>query len=161
MAFNNAVNATQSGFQSITSGGVWNGRTLTAGGGISISNGDGTAGNPTISAPGSVTWVTTAVNVAPMVVGTGYFCIAAGGALTLALPAAPTLGDTLKVSLDGATSWQITQSAGQQIRLGSSTTTVGVTGSLTSTAQGDSIEFVARTANLWVVQHVVGNITVA
>lgn len=47
--FNNAVNANQSGFQSLTSGGVWNGRTLTAGAGISISNADGTAGNPTIS----------------------------------------------------------------------------------------------------------------
>lgn len=49
MAFNNAVDATESGFQSITSSGVWHGRTLTAGTGISISNGDGTAGNPTIT----------------------------------------------------------------------------------------------------------------
>lgn len=110
---------------------------------------------------GFATWVITTASVSPMVVGTGYFCIAPGGALTLALPAAPVLGDTLKVSLDGATSWQITQSAGQQVRLGSSTTTVGVTGSLTSTAQGDSIELVARTANLWVVQYVVGTITIA
>ncbi len=50
MAFNNAVNASQTGFQSLTSAGAWNGRTLTAGSGISISNGDGTAGNPVISA---------------------------------------------------------------------------------------------------------------
>lgn len=52
MAIANAVNATQSGFQSLTTGGVWNGRTLTAGTGISISNGDGISGNPTISASG-------------------------------------------------------------------------------------------------------------
>lgn len=49
MAFGNAVDANQSGFQSVTSAGVWNGRTLTAGTGISITNGDGTAGNPVIS----------------------------------------------------------------------------------------------------------------
>jgi len=50
MAFSNAVDATEAGFQSITSAGVWHGRTLTAGAGISITNGDGTAGNPTIAA---------------------------------------------------------------------------------------------------------------
>jgi len=49
MAFNNSVDAKQSGFQSITSAGAWNGRTLTAGTGISITNGDGTAGDPVIS----------------------------------------------------------------------------------------------------------------
>lgn len=53
MAFNNPVNANQSGFQSLTTGGVWNGRTLTAGSGISISNGDGISGNPVISATGA------------------------------------------------------------------------------------------------------------
>lgn len=53
MAIGNAVNAAQTGFQSLTAGGVWNGRTLTAGGGVSITNGDGTAGNPTISSTAS------------------------------------------------------------------------------------------------------------
>jgi hypothetical protein len=52
MAFNNAVDASESGFQSITTLGVWHGRTLIAGTGISITNGDGTAGNPVISATG-------------------------------------------------------------------------------------------------------------
>lgn len=162
MAFNNAVNANQTGFQSLTSGGVWNGRTLTAGAGISIANGDGTAGNPTISAPGGgITWNTTAISIANLTVDNGYFCISPGGALTLGLPAVSVLGDTLIVSLDGATSWQITQAAGQQIRLGSSTTTLGAGGSLTSTAQGDTIEIVCRVANTtWVVVDVIGNITV-
>ncbi len=50
---NNPVNANTPGFQSITSGGIWNGRTLTAGSGVTITNGDGTAGNPVISASGS------------------------------------------------------------------------------------------------------------
>lgn len=50
MAIANAVDANQTGFQSQTSSGVWNGRTLTAGTGISISNGDGISGDPTISA---------------------------------------------------------------------------------------------------------------
>jgi len=53
MAFNNAVNASTSGFQSLSSSGQWNGRSLVAGSGISITNADGTAGNPTISYTGS------------------------------------------------------------------------------------------------------------
>lgn len=53
MAFNNPVNAKQTAFQSITTTGVWNGRTLTAGSGISISNGDGISANPVISATGA------------------------------------------------------------------------------------------------------------
>lgn len=163
MAITNAVNATTPGFQSLTSAGVWNGRTLQQGTGITITNADGVAGDPTISssATGSVTWTTTAVNVANMTVGTGYFCISAGGALTLGLPAASVLGDTVRVSLDGATSWQITQAAGQRIRAGSSQTTLGAGGSLMSTAQGDSIELVCRVANtLWVEQSSEGNFTV-
>lgn len=52
MAIANSVDAGTTGFQSLTSGGIWNGRTLTAGSGINITNGDGTAGNPVISATG-------------------------------------------------------------------------------------------------------------
>jgi len=59
MTFNNAVDATQTGFQSITAGGVWNGRTLTAGTGINITNGDGTAGSPTITNTGVTTFTNT------------------------------------------------------------------------------------------------------
>lgn len=54
MAINNAVNAKVQGFQSLNSTtGVWNGRTLTPGTGISITNQDGTGGDPVISATGS------------------------------------------------------------------------------------------------------------
>lgn len=52
MAVGNSVDATTAGIQSLTSAGVWNGRTITAGTGISVANGDGTAGNPTITATG-------------------------------------------------------------------------------------------------------------
>lgn len=197
MAFNNSVNANQSGMQYLSSGGVWsaptltqhapiigdaaneikstaamtNGQvligstgvdpvpaTITAGSGISISNG---AGSITISSSGGITWNTTSVNVANMAVDNGYFCVSPGGALTLGLPAVSVLGDTIRVSLAGATSWQITQAVGQQIKIGSSSTTSGGGGSLTSTAQGDSIELVCLTANtIWYAQSIVGNITV-
>ena len=53
MPFNNAINANTAGYQSLTSGGVWNGRTFQAGTGIILANADGTAGNTTITATGT------------------------------------------------------------------------------------------------------------
>lgn len=91
----------------------------------------------------------------------GYICVSPGGALSLALPATSNLGDLIEVTLDGATSWTITQAAGQQIRVGNQQTTAGVGGSLASTRQGDTIRMVCQTANLkWNVLSVVGSLTV-
>lgn len=133
---------------------------ITAGTGISVSNGAGSITLSTVG--GGVSWQTTSVNVANMSVNNGYACIAPGGALTLGLPTTAALGSVLRVTLKGATSWQITQAAGQSIRIGSSITTTGVAGSLTSTAQGDSVEIVCIVANLeFLVLSSMGNITVA
>lgn len=91
----------------------------------------------------------------------GYFCVAPGGALTLALPATSIQGDVIQIALDGATSFQVTQSAGQSILYGNKNTTAGVAGSLTSLSQGDSIRLVCRVPNLrWVVVTSMGNLTV-
>jgi len=49
MVTNNAANQSNTGYQSLNTTGTFNGRTLIAGSNISISNGDGIAGNTTIS----------------------------------------------------------------------------------------------------------------
>jgi len=88
----------------------------------------------------------------------GYYAISPGGVLSFTLPPVGVLGDTIKISLSGATGWIIAQpNAGSQIRYGSVLTTVGVTGQLASTAQGDSLELVARDADFWQVQNDQGN----
>lgn len=132
--------------------------TLTEGSGISITNG---AGAITISSSATHAWTYTSSNVANMVPGTGYVCISPGGALTLGLPSTSAQGDIVKVALDGATSFQITQAAGQQVRVSSAETTAGAGGSITSTAQGCSIELLCITANLrWMALTTIGNFTV-
>jgi hypothetical protein len=91
----------------------------------------------------------------------GYICASPGGALSLALPATSQVGDIIEVTLDGATSFTITQSAGQQIRIGSLSTTSGVGGSITSNNQGDSLRMVCSIADLkWNVLSSMGNPTV-
>ena len=109
--------------------------TLTAGTGISITNG---AGSISIkSTGGGMTWNTISSS-GTLAINNGYICTA-GGALSLALPAVSDIGDMIAVTLDGSTSWTITQPAGKQIRMGNIQTTLGVGGSLASTDQGDSV----------------------
>lgn len=94
-------------------------------------------------------------------VNNGYICISPGGALSLLLPPVSHLGDEMKLTLDGAASFSITQGAGQQIRIGNTATTAGVGGSITTTQQGDTIILVCQTANLkWNVIGLIGNPTV-
>lgn len=132
--------------------------TITAGSGISIANGPGTI---TISAStGTITWQTISASQT-LAIDHGYICVSPGGALALLLPPVSALGDIIEITLDGATSFSITQGAGQQIRIGNVATTAGVGGSITTTQQGDSIRMVCQTANLkWNVLSSMGNPTV-
>jgi len=130
--------------------------TLTAGTGISIAN---AAGSITITNTGSdTTW--SAINAnQTLVVNEGYICVAPGGDLDLTLPAVSSAGDEIEITLDGATSFSVLQGAGQQIRVGAVETTLGAGGSITTTAQGDSIRMVCSDANLrWNVVSSMGNL---
>jgi len=122
-----------------------------------------TTGSPpswAAASSGGIIW--TAITASQtLAVNNGYVCIASGGALSLALPATAAVGSTFTVSLDGATSWTITQGSGQKIRFGNVQTTSGAGGSLASTAQGDTVTFICSVANNnFNVISSMGNITV-
>ena len=96
----------------------------------------------------------------PLAVNNGYVCTS-GAALSFSLPATSAVGEMISLSLDGSTSWTITQGAGQSIRIGASATTPGVGGSLASAAQGDTVTMVCSIADTrWVVVSEIGTITV-
>lgn len=85
------------------------------------------------------------------------------GLVTLTLPsvASSTFGDTIAIMGFGAGGWTIAQNANQKIIFGSSASTVGVGGSLSSTNANDQLELVCTpNTNFWIVRHAVGNITV-
>jgi len=133
--------------------------TITAGANITVTNGPGSI---TISASGGgvgETW--TAISASQtLAINNGYICTS-GGALILSLPAVSAVGSIIEITLDGSTSFQIAQGAGQSIRMGSQTTTTGAGGSLTSNVQGDSIRMICSVANLrWNVVSSMGNLTV-
>lgn len=110
--------------------------------------------------PGVLKWQTITANQTA-VVNNGYIVISPGGAVSLALPSASNVGDQFAVVLAGATSWSITQGAGQQIRINNQQTTSGTGGSLNSTNQGNLVVLLCDTANThWTVIDFVGSITV-
>lgn len=124
--------------------------TLTGGSGVSITNG---AASITISSTGGGTsWTEVTGTSQSMAIDNGYVANNAG-LVTLTLPAIAAFGTIVRICGKGAGGWLIAQNAGQSIRLGSSTTTIGVAGSLASTNSGDSIDLLCTTANtVWTAQ---------
>jgi len=129
---------------------------------ILVSKADGVAVWIRIGAtsPSSFTWNVISASEA-MASNNGYVCVSPGGALALSLPVVSAVGDLIEVTLDGSTSFSVTQGAGQQIRMGNLSTTAGVGGSISSTAQGDSIQMVCSVADLkWNILSTTGNPTI-
>lgn len=132
--------------------------TLTAGTGITITNGSGSI---TIASTGAMTWTVVSGTTQTLAASNGYFSNNAG-VVTFTLPVSASVGDVFRVAGLGAGGWAIAQNASQLIHLGSSVTTTGTGGSLASTNAFDAIEFVCAVANTTfvVVNGPQGNITV-
>jgi hypothetical protein len=132
---------------------------LTAGSGVSISNG---AGSITInSVGGGISWTVVTGTSQAAAVNNGYIANNAG-LVTVALPATSAVGDLIAVTgINNATGWKIAQNAGNQIFFGTSSTTGGAGGSLASSATRDTVYLVCVTVNAaWNVVSSIGNITV-
>jgi hypothetical protein len=131
---------------------------ITAGTGISITNG---AGSITINGVGSgLTWTKITADQTGAV-NNGYILNKAG-VLTLTMPSTAAIGDVIAViNINTAASGKILSANPGQLQLGSSLATAN-TGSFTSTALGDTMYLVCTTANTtWYAIGVTGNWTVA
>lgn len=133
---------------------------LTAGTGVSITNG---AGSITINAAGGgLTWTVVTGTTQAMAVNNGYIANNAG-VVTATLPATSAVGDVVAITgINNATGWKIAQNAGNQIFFGTSSTTAGAGGFLQSTAIRDAVMLVCTSTNAnWQVLNSIGNITVS
>jgi hypothetical protein len=126
---------------------------------------NGVSADPSFQAPAAAgtAWASTTVN-ASITTGSGYIADKAG-LLTMTLPASPTLGHFFEIiNNNTAVGWRIAQNAGQQMRIGTSTTTVGVGGYLEATQLGDAIRMICTVGGasaVWTVcPGTQGNITV-
>ena len=96
MAIQNNLNIIQTGILAADGNGDFDGRTLTAGVGITIANGDGTAGNPTISGtefPTDAGTATPAANALTITGGNGINTSGAGAVATINLDAPVTVAN--------------------------------------------------------------------
>jgi hypothetical protein len=116
-------------------------------------------------AAGGTPWVDVTGTTQTIVVNTGYIADNAAQ-VVFTLPSTAAIGDTFYITgkaSAGTAGWQLKQNASQQVFFGSSSTTAGTGGSLTSTNQLDSIRAVCVTAGastIWNIISSIGNITV-
>ena len=83
------------------------------------------------------------------------------GLVTVTTPTTCAVGDWFEVEGLGAGGWKIAQNASQNIHFGSTVTTTGTGGYLSSNNQYDSVSMTCAVANTtWLVDASVGNITV-
>lgn len=116
--------------------------TITAGAGISVTNG---AGSITITAIGAGFAWNDNSGVFTAAKENGYFITATS---TATLPAGPSEGDTIAFIVDTTQILTITANAGQKIRIG--TALSAAAGTAANNARGDSIELVYRsTGTTW------------
>jgi len=78
---------------------------------------------------------------------TGYF-IGSVIPTNYALPTTIAVGQIIQIINKSPSTFTLTQSAGQYVEIGSAISTVGIAGSATSNASGDSITLVCSEANL-------------
>ncbi|MBS0625697.1 MAG: hypothetical protein JSS32_06575, partial [Verrucomicrobia bacterium] len=112
---------------------------------ILISNGFGVA--PSFqSLNGGLYWNDITGTSSGMTVNSGYLADNAG-LVTLTLPATSPIGTNIVVVGFGTGGWTIAQNAGQSIRFGTMSTTVGTGGSLSSTNQYDTVYLLCTVAD--------------
>jgi hypothetical protein len=128
--------------------------TLTAGTGITITNGQNSI---TIASSGSVsTWTDEATNFAAAA-NNGYFVTATAIGT---LPASPSQGNTIAFAVDSVSGiLTITANTGQKIRIG--TALSASAGTAASNFDGDSVTLVYRASDAtWISTSVIGTWTV-
>ncbi len=147
MTTNNSINQPQlaSNGQIAIGGSGSNGvaATITAGTGISVTNGPGSI---TISSTGvgSVVWNDVSGTTQAAVVNNGYI-ISNASQTTVTLPATATEGSVFAIAGKGAGGWILQMNTGQTTHIGSSASTSA--GTITSTNLYDSLTIVCVTAN--------------
>lgn len=142
-----------------TTGNTLTKATLTAGSGISVTNGGGSITIATTNGQG-ITWNEVTGTSQTAAVNNGYITNNAG-LVTVTLPSTASIGHIVEIAGAGAGGWRIAQNASQVINFGTAATTTGTGGRLDSVNRYDAVRLICITANTtWTVISSQGNITV-
>jgi hypothetical protein len=126
---------------------------------VLMSNGPGVA--PTFQNSEDVSWQSVAGTTISLVPNKGYI-LQAGTLTTATLPLVCPAGDVIRICGSGTGLFLIAQNTGQSIKLGTTSSTGGATGSVASSNQYDAIELLCVVANtMFATISSVGNFTVS
>ncbi len=120
-------------------------------------------GAPSFQPSGSASFVWNDVTTASasMDAYNGYVANDGATLVTLTLPLTAVFGSEIKVQGFGSGLWTIAQNAGQSIVFNAIPSTTGVTGSVSSTSQYDSITLLCVVADTtWIAHLYTGNLSV-
>jgi hypothetical protein len=135
--------------------------TASTSGYVLTSNGSSSVPSFQAIPPTGMTWNDQTTSSVNMVTLNAYVMDAGASLITATLPTTAALGAEFRIVGKAAGLWTVAQNSGQSIVFGSSTTTTGVSGSLSSTLAADCIHLVCTTANnVFTVISSVGNLTV-
>lgn len=110
---------------------------------VSVANGNGSM---TLSALGSFL-ATTVTGTSQTMIDEGLYIANNASLVTLTLPTSAPAGSIIRIIGIGAGGWTIAQNSGQSIIIGTSTSTVGTSGSVSSSSQYDSAQLMCVVAN--------------
>ena len=111
----------------------------------------------TFSGPGTLRWQSVA-GVAQAAAGNVGYVLGNDALVTVTLPAAPNIGDVVRVLGLGSGGWVIAQNDGQQIRVDAATSTAGAGGGA-SGGQWSALELVHVGGGVFVAASHQGTIT--
>lgn len=106
-------------------------------------------------------WVNQTTSPLNMAVNTGYTTSAGATQILYGLPPVAAVGSYVEINGHDAGGFQITQTVGQQVNFGTTSTTLGVGGSITANDQFCNIRLRCIEANnIWTVSSFVGSFTI-
>lgn len=106
-------------------------------------------------------WVAIITGTQAMTQNKNYVCNNGASLITFTLPTTASFGTIIEVSGFSSGGWTIAQNAAQTVNFGSTATTSGIGGSLSSSNRYDYIKLLCVTADLtWNVVGSIGNITI-
>lgn len=153
---------TTSGALVSTSAGLITDATANTAGFVLTSNGAGSAPSFQAASGGGFAWNNVTGATQAMAVGNGYVTNDGATLVTLTLPSTATVGQMVAVQGSAAGLWTVAQNSGQTIHFNAVSSTAGVTGSVSSTSQYDSLTLICNVANTdWAVYTASGNLSVA